>query len=53
MSYDPYQKRYTAVNEVTGALIKSKPPTEAYEEGWDRIFGKKKEEEGEDDKDES
>lgn len=31
----------TARNEHTGVLIKSKPNTEAYSQGWERIFGKK------------
>lgn len=35
-------KRYTATNDITGALIKSKADNqEAYASGWDRIFGKK------------
>jgi len=34
--------RYTATNDVTGDLIKSKSGNqEAYSDGWDRIFGKK------------
>lgn len=28
-------------NEHTGGRLVSKPPTKEYEEGWDRIFGKK------------
>ena len=39
-------KRFTAVNESTGALIKSRPDNqEAFAEGWERIFGNKKKEE--------
>ena len=39
-------KRFTAVNESTGALIKSRPDNqEAFAEGWERIFGKKQKEE--------
>lgn len=30
-----------ARNEHTGKAIISKPSTKAYEDGWDRIFGKK------------
>jgi hypothetical protein len=29
-------------NDITGDWIKSKPNSEMFEEGWDRIFGKKK-----------
>lgn len=29
-----------ARNDHTGALIKTKPVTDAYREGWERIFGK-------------
>jgi hypothetical protein len=32
---------YTSVNDVTGALMVSKPATKAYESGWDRIFRKR------------
>lgn len=39
-----YPSRLTARNDVTGAAIQSKPQSEAYRDGWDRIFGKKKEE---------
>lgn len=35
----------TATNPVTGDLIKTKGSNNAYRDGWDRIFGKKKEEE--------
>lgn len=28
-------------NDVTGDLIQTKPATKLYEEGWERIFGKK------------
>jgi hypothetical protein len=45
--YDPNQKKYTATNDVTGALLKSKPPSKEYEDGWERIFGSKKTEEKE------
>ena len=39
-------KRFTAVNESTGALIKSRPDNQdVYAEGWERIFGKKQKEE--------
>ena len=32
-------------NDITGDEIKSKASTSAYEDGWDRIFGKKEEKE--------
>lgn len=32
----------TAKNDVTGDLIKTKESTQAYYDGWDRVFGKKK-----------
>ena len=32
----------TAQNDVTGDWIQSKPNNEMFEQGWDRIFGKKK-----------
>ena len=32
----------TAQNDVTGDWIQSKPNSEQFGEGWDRIFGKKK-----------
>ena len=35
----------TARNDVTGDWIQSKPNNDMFEEGWDRIFGKKKKEE--------
>lgn len=39
-------KRFTATNEVTGALIKTKADNQdAFAEGWERIFGNKKKEE--------
>lgn len=39
-----YPKRMTAINETTGALIKSKTDNqEGYAKGWDLIFGVKKE----------
>jgi hypothetical protein len=33
----------TARNDITGDFIHSKPSSDMFEEGWDRIFGKKKE----------
>ena len=36
-----------AKNDITGDEIKSKTATSAYEDGWDRIFGKKEEKESE------
>lgn len=39
-------KRFTATNDVTGALIKSKADNQdTFAEGWERIFGNKKKEE--------
>jgi hypothetical protein len=35
----------TAQNDITGDFIHSKPSSDMFEEGWDRIFGKKKKEE--------
>lgn len=35
----------TARNDVTGDFIVSKPNSDMFGEGWDRIFGKKKKEE--------
>lgn len=35
----------TAKNDITGDLIKSKGNNSAYSDGWDRIFGKKKQKE--------
>lgn len=32
----------TARNDVTGDLLQTKSNTEAYRQGWERIFGKKK-----------
>lgn len=32
-------------NDITGDEIKSKATSSAYEDGWDRIFGKKEEKE--------
>lgn len=32
----------TSRNDVTGDLLRSKPANDMFEEGWDRIFGKKK-----------
>ncbi len=31
----------TAKNDVTGDWIQSKPNSDMFEQGWDRIFGKK------------
>jgi hypothetical protein len=33
----------TAQNDITGDFIKSKPSSDMFDEGWDRIFGNKKE----------
>ena len=35
----------TSKNDITGDFIASKPNNEMFEQGWDRIFGKKKKEE--------
>lgn len=35
----------TARNDITGDFIHSKPSSDMFEQGWDRIFGKKKKEE--------
>lgn len=35
----------TARNDITGDFIVSKPNSNMFEDGWDRIFGKKKKEE--------
>lgn len=32
----------TSTNDITGDAILSRSSTDAYREGWDRIFGKKK-----------
>ena len=32
----------TSRNPITGDELKTKPSTEKYREGWDKIFGKKK-----------
>ena len=32
----------TAKNDITGDALVSKTPTDAYRDGWDAIFGKKK-----------
>jgi hypothetical protein len=32
----------TAKNDITGDFIHSKPNSDMFEQGWDRIFGKKK-----------
>ena len=38
-------KRFTATNDVTGALIKSRADgQDAYADGWSRIFGNKEQE---------
>jgi hypothetical protein len=34
----------TSQNDVTGDWLHSKPNNEMFEQGWDRIFGKKKKE---------
>lgn len=34
----------TAINDITGNALRSKPPSDKYNEGWERIFGKKKRE---------
>lgn len=31
----------TAKNDITGDSLVTKSPTEAYRDGWDRIFGNK------------
>lgn len=33
-----------AKNDVTGDALKTKGPSKQYDEGWERIFGKKKSE---------
>jgi hypothetical protein len=33
----------TAHNDITGDSINTKPSTDAFRDGWDRIFGTKKE----------
>jgi len=35
----------TARNDITGDSIQSKPGTDLYRDGWDRIFGKKESDE--------
>ena len=35
----------TARNDITGDFIVSKPNSDMFGDGWDRIFGKKKKEE--------
>ena len=32
----------TARNDITGNALRSRPPSDKYNEGWERIFGKKK-----------
>lgn len=32
----------TARNDITGNALRSKPPSDKYNEGWERIFGEKK-----------
>jgi hypothetical protein len=32
----------TAKNDVTGDFIRSKPSNDMFDEGWDRIYAKKK-----------
>lgn len=34
-----------AKNDVTGDALKSRGPSKKYDEGWERIFGKKNKEE--------
>lgn len=34
-------EKYIGCNEHTGALLVSKPANEAFNAGWERIFGKK------------
>jgi len=36
-------------NDITGAELVTKAATRAYHEGWERVFGKKKSEEKEED----
>jgi len=36
--------KMTARNDITGDAIQTKGSTDAYRDGWDRIFGKKDEE---------
>jgi hypothetical protein len=31
----------TAINDITGNALRSKPPSDKYAEGWERIFGEK------------
>ena len=33
----------TTKNDVTGDALRSRGPSKAYEDGWERIFGKKEE----------
>jgi hypothetical protein len=33
----------TSRNDVTGDLLSSKPATDSFRDGWERIFGKNKE----------
>jgi hypothetical protein len=35
----------TAKNDITGDIIATKKPSDAYRDGWDRIFGNKTKEE--------
>jgi hypothetical protein len=44
--------RMATTNDITGDLIKSRPSNEAYSIGYDRIFGKKKEEQSKQTEDE-
>ena len=34
----------TARNDITGNALRTKPPSDKYNEGWEKIFGKKKRE---------
>lgn len=37
----------TAKNDITGDIIATKKPSDAYRDGWERIFGNKTKEEPE------
>ena len=34
----------TSSNDITGDRLVSKPPSKEYQDGWDKLFGKTKEE---------
>ena len=36
------RERIVSRNDITGDALRTKPVSEQYAEGWDRIFGKKK-----------